>query len=600
MVHQKLFENFVNTHKLQLISSGVPHHLWETLYRKVSKQIFDAGGTFCLLRIDYEDGNRGEFDAVWQLRVSNEQGIKANDSQQIYIVDHAWTFRMENAKQQLYELHSLRSRLANLLNINQDQDTENLIEEIYKVMWKYCNYYSIANAESVEEQTPIWYIMDEVGSAIGHSDDPNFRMVPFFYIPDQMTYSVVFPVKDVDFEETVTRNFVEVECTEEERAAYLLPWQYTSFLEKDHSHKKLNADYFLSGHVKERIPSMYKSQGAAFKKSSYKVYSEYNLINKYLTDPKFKIVDSENDADILWYTKHYKTFDELAETPEKFINQFPFEYVLTIKDLLCIVCRRKSDSTPDWLPVTYNLKIELVEFVSYFQKKEKAKLYNYWIIKPFNLARGLDTYITNNINCIMRLATTGPKVAQQYIENPVLFFEHSVSGKVKFDIRYVLLLVSVKPLKVYAYKNFFLRFANKPFELKNFEDYSQHFTVMNYTDKGEIKHMLCSDFKVEWEMQYADHPWVNVEKQIFKMFSEVFECAVMEEPPCGIASNPQSRALYAADVMLEWAENEIHPKLLEINWMPDCKRACEYYKDFYNDIFNLLFFDVVDDVFQEL
>ena len=81
---------------------------------------------------------------------------------------------------------------------------------------------------------------------------------------------------------------------------------------------------------------------------------------------------------------NYKCFSsrELSEThPGKRVNQFPFENVVTIKDLLCIVARRKGDQTkkdsdqmvtsPDWLPTTYNLKTELPQFVSYYQQREK-------------------------------------------------------------------------------------------------------------------------------------------------------------------------------------------------------------------------------------
>lgn len=51
------------------------------------------------------------------------------------------------------------------------------------------------------------------------------------------------------------------------------------------------------------------------------------------------------------------------------------------------------------------------------------------------------------------------QVACKYVEDPVLF-ERGDIGKVKFDIRYIVLLRSVQPLKLYAYKVFWLRFAN--------------------------------------------------------------------------------------------------------------------------------------------
>ncbi len=71
------------------------------------------------------------------------------------------------------------------------------------------------------------------------------------------------------------------------------------------------------------------------------------------------------------------------QAPHKRINQFPFENVVTIKDLLGIVGRRKAikadgddddvskPASPSWLPVTYNLKTEIPQFVSYFQRREK-------------------------------------------------------------------------------------------------------------------------------------------------------------------------------------------------------------------------------------
>ena len=59
----------------------------------------------------------------------------------------------------------------------------------------------------------------------------------------------------------------------------------------------------------------------------------------------------------------------------------------------------------------------------------------------------------------------------------------------------------------------------------------------------------------------------------------------------------QSRALYAADLMLEWVNQEsvngkvMEPRLLEVNFIPDCVRACKYHPDFFNHVFETLFLD---------
>lgn len=604
-------DQFLELHKSQLELSGIPQYFWDTLYEKLQGPTFDAGNMFTLIEIDYNGDERGDYDPPYNLQVKSEDGMKALDPKHIYLVDHAWTFRIENARRQLRYIDSLRERMANMLGLNCDLESDELAEKIFNKLWKYCDCYWTASADNVEDRIAVWYTMDEVGSAIQHSETPNFRVVPFIYIPEQITYSLIFPIKDLDCGDVITRNFVE-RLTEDcnERLALTLPWIPHSFLDMDYVNEEPSPDYFLSGHIQESLPILSKLQVARENKEKYKVFAEYDLVHQYLTEKSFEIVENEEEADILWYTTHFKNFEELCETPSKFINQFPFEYVLTIKDLLSIVCRRKSSKncdvsvcSPTWLPTTYNLKTELPKFVSYYQHREKKELDNHWIIKPFNLARGLDTHITSNLNYIVRLPITGPKIAQKYIDKPLLFYREDCSGKVKFDIRYVLLLKNVKPIQAYVYKNFFLRFANQPFEMNNFDEYTKHFTVMNYIDGAkDLKHMLCDDFKNQWEKQYPDISWHSVEEKIFKMLKEVLECATMESPPCGISESPQSRALYATDIMLEWNDNkEVQPKLLEINWTPDCKRACEYYPNFFNDIFKLLFLDVDNsDVFYNL
>lgn len=608
-----LFNNFLQAHQPQLEASGVPKIFWEILFKKLEYSLFDLGTVFQLMRIDYDDSERDPRDPVWKLFICCENGISAQDPNHIYLIDHAWMYDVANARQNLLTIPNLADRMCSMMGFDTEAEQEEKVDFVLKEMWRYNQSFSLSSG-SIEDRMPIWYIMDEIGSAINHSDDPNFRTVPFLHLPTGITYTLLFPIKDTDFEEEVTRDFVEGQTNDRKvRSALLLPWVYTSFDEESFVQVEPDESYFLAGRIRETLPEKTESEHLQRDRNAkLRVFSQYTYVNDYLTDPAFEIVEDETQADILWYTSHFKEYKELStRSPHVFVNQFPFENVITIKDLLSIVCRRKAveesydpdtlETYPEWLPTTYNLSTELVQFVAYFEQRESKDLDNHWICKPWNLARGLDIHVTKNLFHILRLPSTGPKIAQKYIANPVLY-ERPEIGKVKFDVRYVVLLKSVKPLRIFAYRNFFLRFANKEFALNNFEVYEQHFTVMNYSEDAPLCHVKCADFVLEWERQYPEYSWRDrVEPKIFHMFREIFEAATAVAPPKGIAENPQSRAVYAVDLMLEWKKQTIQPVLLEINFSPDCKRACEYYPNFYNDVFKCLFLDENNsDAFEDL
>lgn len=610
MAGDSTFSEFLDNHKQQLLSYAIPIEYWETLCKKLQNHIFDAGNNFTVLRFDYTDVERSETDPLYKVVVSNEEGIKKDDRSNIYLIDHAWTYSISTARQDLRDNPTLLERMANLVGVNPDIDGEVKVEQVFNEMWKFNNTYSVKSLQDGDVLLPVWFIMDEFGSAIQHADEPNMRIVPFIYLNEGIAYSILYPISDLEYEDEITVDYIENYKDPEIRKVLLHPWFPMSYCELDFNQIEPGVDYFSSGHIAENVPNSAIMRDIVVSyDQTLKVYSEYKYIDEHLTHPRFQVVDNKEEADILWYTHHFKDFKTLSEEkPSTFVNQFPYEYILTIKDLLSIICRRNRkdiekhslQTTPEWLPATYNLKTELLKFMSYYQNREKKGLNNLWIIKPFNLARSLDSYITNNINMVIKSALSGPKIVQKYIENPILFYRDDLSGKVKFDMRYVILVKSVKPLKVYLYKNFFLRFANKPFELNKFDDYEIHFTVMNYDNNKPLCKMLCSDFKSEFEKQNPQECWDQIEKKIISMFRSVFEAATMKDPPLSLAHNVQSRALYAADLMLMKQNNEIIPQLLEINWMPDCARACQYYPNFYNDVFSMLFLNEIKDVFYEL
>ncbi len=142
--------------------------------------------------------------------------------------------------------------------------------------------------------------------------------------------------------------------------------------------------------------------------------------------------------------------------PNCYINQFPGENIVTCKHLLAAVSKNIADGdTPNWLPETYNLFYELPRFVHRYKTLEAKyeccgrghKMFifnnllllkssesdNTWIIKPWNLGRGMDMFITQNLNQVIRLVNTVPKV--------ISAMKLPLSKKGKITDSYILILV---------------------------------------------------------------------------------------------------------------------------------------------------------------
>lgn len=103
----------------------------------------------------------------------------------------------------------------------------------------------------------------------------------------------------------------------------------------------------------------------------------------------------------------------------------------------------QARGSPDWLQPTYNLETQLSQLVGDYCLRKREGRDNLWILKPWNMARTIDTTVTGDLPAIIRLMETGPKICQKYIESPALF-----EGK-KFDLRFIVLVRSMRPVEIF-------------------------------------------------------------------------------------------------------------------------------------------------------
>ncbi|XP_075490378.1 LOW QUALITY PROTEIN: uncharacterized protein LOC142528958 [Primulina tabacum] len=471
---------------------------------------------------------------------------------------------------------------------------ESLTDRIINALWFYAMTYRLADEEKIDE-TSVWYVMDELGSALRHSDESNFRVSPFLYMPNgrlesAVSYSILWPTKNIEEGDECTRDFLFGIGEEKQRSSRLTAWFHTPqnyfIREYEKYSKKLQSTNFMPLPLKASATnSLCHSDGSALH-----VYTDIPQVEELLTRHEFVITAEPKNADIIWTSVQVDEEMKAAVglNDKQFINQFPFEACIVMKHHLAETIQ-KAHGAPQWLQPTYNLETHLIQLIGDYYRRQKDGIDNLWILKPWNMARTIDTTVTQNLSAIIRLMETGPKICQKYIEHPALF-----KGR-KFDIRYIVLVRSINPLEIFLADVFWVRLANNAYSLDkhSFFEYETHFTVMNY--RGRLNHMNTPEFVKEFEQEHQVL-WMDIHQRIKSMIRSVFESAALVHPEM---HNPTSRAMYGIDVMLNC---HYQPKLLEVTYCPDCTRACKYDteaifggkkvikgSEFYNFVFGCLF-----------
>lgn len=135
--------------------------------------------------------------------------------------------------------------------------------------------------------------------------------------------------------------------------------------------------------------------------------------------------------------------------------------ILSCQDSKLVLFIKQAHGSPDWLQPTYNLETDLSELIGDYYVRKRDGRDCLWILKPWNMARTIDTTVTDNLTAIIRLMETGPKICQKYIEHPALF-----NGK-KFDLRYIVLVRSMKPLDLFLSDIFWVMYILFVYKISN-------------------------------------------------------------------------------------------------------------------------------------
>jgi hypothetical protein len=198
--------------------------------------------------------------------------------------------------------------------------------------------------------------MDELGSAIRHSSsNANVYCTSFFFVPTQTMFTLLYPIVRIEQPYTeIFRNFVYDNSNSLNRNIKLLPWQRVNYRKTALRSLKIencpdifsknfqnNTEIFEECHENDLYDkiSVIKEERNIDKNQIWKVYTDHDLIKQYLTDQHYRLIDHSDQADIIFIKKQIQDFryETLHNT---LINQFPFENIITNKELLAFVARR--------------------------------------------------------------------------------------------------------------------------------------------------------------------------------------------------------------------------------------------------------------------
>ena len=155
----------------------------------------------------------------------------------------------------------------------------------------------MASTEQLDESS-CWYVNDELGSCIPHSDTPNVKLIPFLYAPNNklddkvISYTLLWPTKEINEGDTLTRDYLNGLKEEKQRSTRMAAWYRlpeSKYISMNNEHVvdmfKLCADSVTlleKFYNQNALDQMERASKVQYDDKKLTVYSDYPYINEYL------------------------------------------------------------------------------------------------------------------------------------------------------------------------------------------------------------------------------------------------------------------------------------------------------------------------------
>ena len=316
------------------------------------------------------------------------------------------------------EKHLSEKEISDQARDKVDND-EYEMHQVLENMW-YCNQtYQVVTAEG-SKRKPVWYVMDEFGSAVAHSVRPNVKCSPFAFAGTGVFYSLLWPLEDISIGDLCTRNFCPPLSTTEtqlQREARLLAFN-SCFPESCPSSFVVQLANFPTLPREKSVAINARSLSARTgsvncthsrgEKLNLKFFLEKSGTEKkpVLRNLGCTVVESSTEAEAIWLERWSTPGQRIPNDAR--VNRLGGEENLLHRHLLSAHVQKTWGKVP-WFPVTYDLSTDLAALCADHYCRGVS---SYWILRAADPSvLSVQPVVTSDLRRVLRCAEIGHLVA---------------------------------------------------------------------------------------------------------------------------------------------------------------------------------------------